>query len=121
MSEANGLVGVFNKGEVRILSINCTKLLEEAHINSVRDQILEVVDRTVPPKIVIDFAAVEFLSSAMLGALIRINKAVEEKKGTLALCNVHSNIKKIFKITSLDKLFHMYGKSEKAIKYVEQN
>ena len=121
MSVADGLVGVFNKGEIRIISINCKKLLEEEHINSVREQILEVIDKSISPKIVIDFSAVEFLSSAMLGALIRIKKAVDDKNGKLALCEIQSSIKKIFKITSLDKLFNIYGKSEKALKNVESD
>ncbi|AQQ70791.1 Putative anti-sigma factor antagonist [Limihaloglobus sulfuriphilus] len=119
MNSSNGLVRIFNKDQIVIVSLNCKKLLEEEHINSVRDSILGAIGAAPVPKVLIDFDEVEFLSSAMLGALIKINAAVNEKKGKLALCNIEDNIAQIFKITALEKIFDIYDEPEEALTSLE--
>jgi anti-sigma B factor antagonist len=119
MSSASDLIKIFNKDQIIIVSLNCKKLLEEEHINSVRGSVLGAIDAAAVPKVLIDFDEVEFLSSAMLGALIKINSAINEKNGRLALCNIEENILKIFKITALEKIFNIYDQPEEALKALE--
>jgi anti-sigma B factor antagonist len=57
---------------------------------------------------------VQFLSSAVLGLLIRISKKVYEHDGQLKLCSINPKIYKIFKITRLTKIFDIYNDIESA-------
>ena len=57
----------------------------------------------------IDFSNVKFLTSSVLGLLIRISKKVYEAEGKLRLCSIAPKILEVFKITRLDKIFEIEG------------
>ena len=63
----------------------------------------------------LDFGNVRFLSSAVLGLLIRISKRVYEQDGRLRLCSINPKIYEVFKITRLTKTFDIYKDVESAI------
>ena len=58
--------------------------------------------------LLLNFKKVQYLSSAALTELIRINDAVVAGKGALKICNVSKDIQKVFKITNFDKLFDIH-------------
>jgi anti-sigma B factor antagonist len=55
--------------------------------------------------VILDFQKVQFMSSAMLGRLVMINNRCQEFKVKLKLSAIDPEIRKVFKITKLDKLF----------------
>src|SRR5216684_3004956 len=55
------------------------------------------------------------MSSAALGKLITMDKKVKAAGGKLRLCSIRSDIKEVFKITRLDKLFQIADDRDKAI------
>ncbi|WP_425539114.1 STAS domain-containing protein [Microaceticoccus formicicus] len=55
--------------------------------------------------IVIDASQLDYIDSTGLGAFISVYKALTESSKTIKLINVKPNVKKIFVITELDKLF----------------
>lgn len=61
--------------------------------------------------IIIDGEKLEYIDSTGLGALISILKAIEEEKHKIHLLNIKANIKKLFDITELDKLFIIRGEN----------
>lgn len=61
--------------------------------------------------IIIDGAKLEYIDSTGLGALISILKAIEEDEHKIHLINIKANIKKLFDITELDKLFIIRGEN----------
>jgi anti-sigma B factor antagonist len=91
------------------------KLLDDNDIAAVRDAIMSVVEQTQRINLVLDFTNVKFLSSAVLGLLIRVSKKVYERDGQLRLCNINPKIYEIFKITRLTKVFEIYPDTESAI------
>jgi anti-sigma B factor antagonist len=74
---------------------------------------MPLIDSAV--NLVIDFSSVRFLSSAVLGLLIRISKRINENKGRLKLCCISPRIYDIFKITRLDEIFEIYPDVKKAM------
>jgi anti-anti-sigma factor len=56
-------------------------------------------------QMVMNFANVRFMTSAMLGLLIRVHKRVTEHGGQLRLCNLEPSLRKVFEITQLTKIF----------------
>ena len=54
---------------------------------------------------VVDMAALEYISSAGLGVLLRTHKRLAGAGGGLELCNVNAHISDIFSYSGFDRLF----------------
>ena len=92
------------------------RILDEAVIQVVGDQMYRLVDDHQLKKIVLDFQSVEHLSSAALGKLINMKKKVDASGGQLSMCNLRADLLKIFKVTKLTKVFDIHKNVEKALK-----
>ena len=88
----------------------------ELAISGLGEELYAIVGRPDCQKLVLDFSNVEFLSSVMLGKLIRINQKMKEKGGILRLCGVCPNIRLIFKYTHLDTIFDIRDTQPDAVK-----
>lgn len=104
------------KGEVRIIFLDEVRLVDGAAIDQCYREIAEVLEKTSEPNVLLHFGRVAFLSSAALGMLIRVNKKCKEYKVSLKLCNISPEIRQVFKITSLDKLFDIHADAAEAMK-----
>ena len=84
------------------------KILEEKDIKALQESIMSVIEQAGRINLILDFCNVRYLSSAVLGLLIRISKRIYECDGQLRLCNINPRIYEIFKITRLTKIFDIY-------------
>ena len=91
------------------------KILEEMDIQALQASVMSVVAEAERINLILDFCNVQFLSSAVLGLLMRISKKVYEKEGQLKLCNISPRIYEIFKITRLNKIFDICEDVDNAI------
>ena len=83
--------------------------------------LIPLVEQAGRVNLILDFRNVQFLSSAVLGLLIRVSKKVYEGDGQLRLCNIQSKIHEIFKITRLTKIFDIYPDLEGAIEGLSES
>ena len=90
------------------------KILEESDIQALQESIMSVVEQAKRINLILDFRNVQFLSSTVLGLLIRVSKKVYEHEGQLKLCSIIPKIYEIFKITRLTKIFDIYPDLESA-------
>jgi len=91
------------------------KILEETDILALENSIMPLIETDSGINLVINFSNVEFLSSAVLGLLIRVSKKIYESAGQLKLYNIKPKILKIFRITRLDKVFDIYDQLDEAL------
>jgi anti-sigma B factor antagonist len=98
-----------------IVTFTDEKILEEKDVQALQESIMSVIEQAERINLILDFCNVRFLSSAVLGLLIRISKKVYERDGQLKLCSINPKIYKIFKITRLTKIFDMYQDIESAV------
>lgn len=103
----------YDKG-LTIVSFANEKILEETDILALQESIMSVVDGAKNLKLILDFGNVQFLSSAVLGLLLRLSKKVYESQGQLRLCCINPKIYEIFKITRLTKIFDIYDTLQEA-------
>ena len=101
--------------DATIVAFTDEKILEDHDIQSLEDSIMSVIEQSEQIKLILDFCNVRFLSSAVLGLLIKISKKVYERNGLLRLCNINPKLYEIFKITRLTKVFDIYKDIESAI------
>jgi anti-sigma B factor antagonist len=64
--------------------------------------------------IVLDLAAVSFIDSSGLGALVASLNCLG-KDGALVVSGVHGTVASMFKLTRMDKVFRMYQSTDEAI------
>jgi anti-sigma B factor antagonist len=102
-------------GNATIIGFTDQKILEEKDIKALQESIMSVIEQAERINLILDFGNVRFLSSAVLGLLIRISKRVYEHDGQLRLCSINPKIYEIFKITRLTKTFDIYNNIESAM------
>jgi anti-sigma B factor antagonist len=102
-------------GDVTVVSFTDRKILDEQNIQVIGDQLFGLVDENGRKKLLLNFGNVEYMSSAALGKLITLNKKVQSAGGRLVLCNIDPQIREVFEITKLDKLFVIRGDEQEAL------
>ena len=104
------------RDDILFLEIGDFRLLDEARIEQLEKDIYEAIDQSSEGRVVLDFRNVEFMSSAMLGKLVKVHKKCQGFKVKLKLCSVSPEILEVFKITRLNKLFDIEKDAESARK-----
>jgi anti-sigma B factor antagonist len=94
--------------DATIITFTDEKILEERDIVELQESLMGVIEQTEKIRLILDFSTVKFLSSAVLGLLIRVSKKVYERDGQLRLCNISPRIYEIFRITRLTKIFDIF-------------
>ena len=86
-------------------------ILDGTKAGQFRQEISQLVDASV--KIVlIDFQDVTFMDSSGLGALVLALKTVRAAGSQLFICSVNEQIKMLFELTSMDRVFEIYSNRE---------
>ena len=115
MADIKPRISVEYSENATIITFTEEKILEETDIQAILKSIMSVVEQAERINLILDFQNVRFLSSAVLGLLIRISKRIYEQEGQLKLCNINPKIYEIFKITRLNKVFDIYQDIESAV------
>ena len=116
MAAIKPMISVEYSGNATVVRFTDEKILEEKDIKALQESIMPIVESASGRiNLILDFGNVRFLSSAVLGLLIRISKRIYECDGQLKLCNINPKIYEIFKITRLTKTFDIYGSIESAV------
>ena len=90
-------------------------ILDEANIQSIGQELSDIVDNEADPKLLLSFANVDHLSSSALGTLITLNTKIKVKGGQLRLANIDRQIYEVFVITRLNQLFTISDTAEEAL------
>ena len=96
---------VNESASVSVVRFKDQKIIDPEAIQELGEELFELIDKDDRQKIVLNFAHVEFLSSAALGKLITFEKKAKRVGAELILTNISPEIYQVFAITNLDKLF----------------
>ncbi len=111
-----GKLEIKDMKNVTVISFLDVAILDETSIKELGDEMEEVVKSKEEINLVVNFTNVDYLSSAVLGRLVKVFKMVRKQKGKMKLCGIKSSILQVFKITRLDKMFEILPDEDKAIK-----
>ncbi len=92
-----------------------SSILDTRLIQQISEELNHLVEAQHKQKLLLDFTDVKFLSSSALGLLITLKKKMDAIKGELVICGMNKELRKIFRITSLDKLFKFADDEENAL------
>ena len=109
------------------IKVNTRSVLDKAHVVEVQGEIdvyasprvKEMINELIEQgrfNLIIDLEGVRYIDSTGLGVLIGALKKVREHEGRILLICTNPQIKKIFNITGLVKIFEIYKDEEEALK-----
>ena len=113
--KANTHLSTHKSGAVTVVEFSDRKILDELSISEIGDELNELVGKEPGIKLLLNFQAVEHLSSAALGMLITLNKKVGDKSGALKLSDISPQIYEVFKITRLNEVFDIHDTAKGAM------
>lgn len=86
-------------------------ILDGTKASEFRQEISESVEKGAAI-ILIDFEDVTFMDSSGLGALVLALKTVRAAGIKLYICSINDQIKMLFELTSMDRVFEIYPNRE---------
>jgi anti-sigma B factor antagonist len=107
------------KEDILVVYFTDAKILDEARIQQIGKELMEKGDesgKSESKKMLLNFQGVQFMSSAMIGKLVLLNKKSKAAGLTLKFCAISPNVLEVFKITRLNKVFDIQADEDKALK-----
>jgi anti-sigma B factor antagonist len=105
-----------DKDDVVIASFTQVKILDQAAVHQIGEEFKDLtLQAAAGRKLLLDFSRVGFMSSAMIGEIVRLHKQCQHDKIKLKLCSISPNIREVFQITGLNKLLEIYPDGAGAI------
>ena len=115
---SSGLVVAQIEG-VTVVGVRSVSITDMPTIESIGKELYALVEEQARKKVVVDFAAVRFLSSQMLGVLISLQKKAKGIGGRVVLCSLRPDLMKVFQITKLDKVLEFAADEREALKKLD--
>jgi anti-sigma B factor antagonist len=114
MSDSTRLV-IENLKDVTVVTFQDISILDALQIDEIGEELYELVEKKDRQKLILDFSNVKFLSSSALSVLITLHKKSVQIKGQVILCSLRDDLRKVFEITRLDRMFTFCPKLEDAL------
>ena len=111
----SGSLMVQRRTDVTIIEFMEVRILDQLAIDRIKNEILAMVAESGVPKFIISFENVKYISSAVLGMLMTVNKHILTKQGELRLASIDKSLMEVFKLTRLDKILKIFGSADDAL------
>ena len=86
-------------------------ILDSVNANNLRRDILDKIDDGVKV-VLLNLQDITFMNSSGLGSLVATLKAVKAKGGELALCSLSDQVKIIFELSRMDRIFKVFENTQ---------
>ena len=93
--------------DVTIVTFTEERIVDEEQVRGLQESFGPIIEKNQDKELIINFINVKFMTSALLGFLVRVHKKVCELGGRLRLSNLDSSLRKVFEITQLTKIFEI--------------
>jgi anti-anti-sigma factor len=102
-------------GTVTVARFIRADFIDEDIINTTGNQLFHLVEELDCRQLLLNFARVKRVSSAMLGKVIWVHKKLQGVGGQLALCNLDPTLQEAFQSLQLNRLFRIYAEEQEAL------
>ncbi len=106
------------EGDILLITLDDPASMNEGQAYGLRQVIYGAVESRPAPKVAIDLAAIDYISSTGIALLIGLKRRVEARQGRLALFHLHGDVHELFGVMKLDNLFTIVGDQEQAIEFL---
>lgn len=111
------------RGNITVGTIQASNMFDAMNVTEFGNEAIQYLKENPGTKLLLNFESVDYMSSAALTELLRINEEVKKTDGSVRLCSLTPDIRKVFEITNLEKLFVIHGDDsvESALKRYERS
>ena len=117
MMEMDLRIGVRKQGDVSVIDLNGE--VDAYTCSRLREAMIEAIDDG-GINLIVNMRDVEYIDSSGLGTLVGGLKRVSERQGTISIVCTNPQIRKVFDITGLVKVFPIYGAEMEAVRGVSE-
>lgn len=91
--------------DVLIAYFHDVRIVDESRIEDIGHDLMKLLSEATHDKLIVNFQNVAFMSSAMIGKLNMFAKKCKSSNVKLRLCGINKNIRQVFDLMKLDKVF----------------
>ena len=96
------------------------RIIDESRINSLGQELGELISNPENSKIILNFKNVSFMSSAMIGKLVLFGKKCKTANVALRMCEINENVEEVFNLMKLGKVFNIDKNEEASLKKINK-
>ena len=98
----------------QVLVLDFAGKLDTQTSGTASDQIAKLTEGG-PSKLLLNFASLEFISSAALRVVLRTAKQIRAASGSIKVCNATGVVKEVLEISGFDSLLDLHEKEAEAL------
>lgn len=102
-------------GDICVVKLLDNRIVDDVSIHELGSELFTLVEREGYTKLLLNFSAVEFLSSAALGKLIMLHKKTSIRGGCMKFCCITPDIRELFTIMNLGRIFDIRAEEADAL------
>jgi len=102
-------------GDVFIVKLNDSKILDQSQIEQIGYELISTVPKVTSGRMILNLGPVAFMSSAMIGKIVQLNKKCKEAEIELRLCDITKGVMEVFNLMRLHKVLNIQKDEESAI------
>jgi len=99
-----------------VLSFVDKKIVDQQRITQIDADLQYATGLAADGRVLVDFTGLSFMSSAMIGALLRFQKKCDGESINVKFCNINNDIDEVFRTMNLKKVFSIHKTREQAVK-----
>ena len=101
-------------------TITLGERLDAENVDNFKALTKQIIEDPELTGIIIDFSQTKFIDSIGLGALVSVLKTTAQLSIKIALCKLSPQVRQIFELTRLYRLFDIFEKTEEAEVFIKQ-
>ena len=109
-------LAVWKHGDVIAVRFGEHRILDEATVRLLGEELYAVADRPDCHNLLLNFASVVALSSLMVGKLLMLQRKMVSKGGKLKLCEMGPELQDLVSGTKLDQIFDIWEGEQDALR-----
>ena len=94
-----------SEDDVLVAYFQDVRIIDESRINSLGQELTDLINNSDDKKIILNFKNVSFMSSAMIGKLVLFGKKCKTAKVSMRMCDINENVEEVFNLMKLGKVF----------------
>ena len=109
-------LNVVLQGDVTLIQFAEPRLSDSLLLGQLRDELMDVLERAKPRKLVIDFGRVTHGSTVVINCLLDAKTRLTAAGGRMKLCNMSPNVRGSYRLLNLDgSVFEIYDSADEAL------
>ncbi len=108
------VIVVEEKDGVSVVRFVDDKIMDVERIQQLNDELNQLAEQADSRELLLNLENVRFLSSAAINKLIVLDKRIKSQGGQIRLTSLRPEVRDVFSITNLDRLFRIYDDPEEA-------